>query len=97
MTPSETADEVEAYKRRENRRLLHRAWELSLLMAPHVSKEHSDEMSTIPLFKSMPGAFPDAAREFLEAAKQPREKKLSDEKEAERARRRAIPRLQRPR
>lgn len=95
MTPAETADEVEAYKRRENRRLIHRAWELSLLMAPH-AKEGSD-MGTIALFKSMPGAFPDAAKEFLEAAQSPREKTLSPEKEAERARRRAIPRIQRPR
>lgn len=97
MTPAETADEVEAYKRRENRRLLHRAWELSLLMAPHVKEEHSKEMSTMALFKSMPGAFPDAAREFLEAAESPREKKLSADKEAERARRRALPRVQRHR
>jgi hypothetical protein len=45
-----------AFRARENRRLLQRAWEIRHLLAPHLSREA--EISVLSLFDAMPGSFP---------------------------------------
>lgn len=94
LTPSETADLIWAYRKRENRIAIRKAWELHNTLSPHVDHEDPkvvEAISTVELFRRMPGAFPEDET-FVEP-----ERKLSPEKQAERERRMKIPRLQRRR
>jgi hypothetical protein len=86
LTPSETADLIYAFRRRENRRLIQRAWEISTQMLPHVDKDSRQAISVINLFKQMPSAFPD------DEDLKPLEPPMSEE----RKRRLAVKRIQRP-
>lgn len=94
QTPAETADLFVAYRFQENRRLFQRAWELSLMLAPHLDAKSSDAVTPHKLFRAMPGAFP-ADAPWLEDAIRESEG-LSPDQRAERERRLNRPRLQRP-
>lgn len=56
-TPAETDDLLTAFRIRENRRLKQVAFELSLLVAPHVTGEERENFTTEKIFIGMPGTF----------------------------------------
>ncbi len=93
LTPAETNDLYVAHKRRENRIAMRKAWELSLMLQPHIKQGYEDSVSQTSLFKKMPGAFPGDI-DWDEAPKPAED--IPPEHEAERQRRLRLPRLQRP-
>lgn len=91
LTPAETADLLIAYRSRENRVHMQRAWELYQLLGPYISE--GSEVTPVALFRQCPGAFPEDADLPKEKARQD-PPGLTPEQLRERERRRAIPRVQ---
>jgi len=93
-TPAETANLLIAHRRRENRQLRQRAWELHLLLMPHLRE--GSRLTAAQLFLDMPGSFPEPGDIEIVTASDPADNGLTEAQKKERERRRNHPRLQRP-
>lgn len=91
MTPAETATLFQAFRMRENRIHMQRAFELYYLLKPHLTE--SSDLSVMSLFESMPGAYPDdIPQDVREAGRMPG---MTPEQRKVAERRKKIKRLQR--